>query len=327
MQCRTAVFGGQVYRCDHCDDLHYSYHSCKNRHCPKCMNDSAEQWLEKQKDRLLPVLYFMATFTLPDDLRRLARSNQKAIYNLFFKTSSEALQKLANDPKYVGGTLGLCGVLQTWTKQLNYQPHIHYLIPGGGLKGTKWKTVKNDYLMPVKALSKIFRAKFRDGLKKTELYDQVPSAIWNNKWVVHIEQVGSGLPAFKYLAPYIFRVAISNNNILSLSKGQVSFRFKDSITKRMKRVTLPANEFIRRFLQHVLPYRFRKVRYYGFLSPRNKDRLEQIRSQLKKKPLPHKPRKSNESFNRVSIRCPKCGQELIPLEILPRKRAPPWQSL
>ena len=327
IQCRTSNLGGQVYRCDHCDDLHYSYHSCKNRHCPKCMNDSAEQWLEKQKDRLLPVLYFMATFTIPDALRQLARGNQKCIYNLFFKASSEALKLLASDPHYVGGTLGLCGVLHTWTKQLHYHPHIHYLIPGGGLNGTQWKTVKSDYLMPVKALSKIFRAKFRDGLKKTDLFDQVPLTIWKNKWVVHIEQVGSGLPAFKYLAPYIFRVAISNNNILSLNQGKVTFRFKDSNTKRTKLVTLPAQEFIRRFLQHVLPFRFRKVRYYGFLSPRNKEQLEQIRNQLRKKPLPHKPRKTNKSFNRVSILCPKCGQKLIPLEIIPRKRGPPWQSL
>ena len=324
IQCRTSNLGGQVYCCEHCGKVHYSYHSCKNRHCPKCMNDYSEKWLEEQKDRLLPVLYFMATFTLPDDLRCLARSNQKIIYNLIFKASSSALQKLANDPKYVGGRLGLCGVLHTWTRELHYHPHVHYLIPGGGLKGTQWKMVKNDYLMPVKALSKIFRAKFRDALKKTNLYDQVPSIVWNNKWVVHIEPVGSGVPAFKYLAPYIFRVAISNNNILNLNKGQVTFRFKDSNTKRMKFVTIPAQEFIRRFLQHVLPHRFRKVRYYGCLSPRNKKQLEQVQNRLRGKPLPHKPRKTNESPNRVSLLCPKCGQKLIPLEILPPKRGPPW---
>ena len=254
IQCRTETLGGQVYRCDHCDDLHYSYHSCKNRHCPKCMNDAADEWLEKQKDRLLPVPYFMATFTLPDSLRRLARSNQKRIYNLFFKASSEALKKLASDPKYVGGTLGLCGVLHTWTRELHYHPHIHYLIPGGGLDGSRWRPVKQDFLVPVKVVSKIFRAKFRDALKNTELYDKVPVSVWKKKWVAHIEKVGSGLPAFKYLAPYIFRVAISNNNILSLNQGKVTFRFKDSNTKRMKFVTIPAQEFIRRFLQHILPY-------------------------------------------------------------------------
>lgn len=245
IQCRTETLGGQVYPCDHCDDLHYSYHSCKNRHCPNCMNDSAEEWPEKQKDRLLPVPYFMATFTLPDSLRCLARSNQKRIYNLFFKASSEALKKLASDPKYVGGTLGLCGVLHTWTRELHYHPHTHYLIPGGWLDGSRWRPVKQDFLVPVKAVSKIFRAKFRDALKNTELYDEVPVSVWKKKWVAHIEKVGSGLPAFKYLAPYIFRVAISNNNILSLNQGKVTFRCKDSNTKRMKFVTISAQEFIR----------------------------------------------------------------------------------
>ncbi len=321
LNCRTEHLGGQVYCCKHCGKVHYSYHSCKNRHCPKCMNDSAEEWLIKQKDRLLPVLYFMATFTLPDDLRRLARSNQKIIYNLLFKASSEALQKLAADPKYVGGKLGLCGILHTWTRKLNFHPHVHYLIPGGGLNGTQWKTVKNDYLMPVKALSKIFRAKFRVNLRKTDLYDQVPAAIWNNKWVVHIEPVGSGLPAYKYLAPYVFRVAIANNNILSLKEERVTFRYRSQL-KQWKHETLSAEEFIRRFLQHVLPRRFRKVRYYGFLAARNKNQLQLIQYLFGRRYLPVKTATTDQSVPKLRS-CPKCGQALILLKILPCKRGPP----
>ncbi len=321
LNCRTEKLGGQVYCCEHCGKVHYSYHSCKNRHCPKCMNDASEEWLIKQKGNLLPVRYFMATFTLPQALRYPARSNQKIIYNLLFKASSEALQKLAEDPKYVGGKLGLCGILHTWTRKLNFHPHVHYLIPGGGLDGTQWKTVNNDYLMPVKALSKIFRAKFRDGLRKTDLYDQVPSAIWSNKWVVHIEQVGSGLPAYKYLAPYVFRVAISNSNILSFNEDRVTFRYK-SQSKQWKNETIPAEEFIRRFLQHVLPQRFRKVRYYGFFASRNKSQLQLVQYLFGRRYLPVKTKTTDQSVQKLRS-CPKCGHALILLKTLPCGRGPP----
>ena len=175
--------------------------------------------------------------------------------------------------------------------------------------------------MPVKALSKIFRAKFRDGLRKTDLYDQVPAATWNNKWVVHIEQVGSGLPAFKYLAPYVFRVAISNNNILSLSEDRVTFRYK-SQSKQWKHETLPAEEFIRRFLQHVLPHRFRKVRYYGFLAARNKNQLQLVQYLFGRRYQPVKTATIDQSVPKLRS-CPKCGHTLILLETLPCKRGPP----
>lgn len=269
----------------------------------------------------------MATFTLPDALRRLARSNQKYIYNLLFKASSGALQKLANDPKYVGGKLGLCGVLQTWTRDLKYHPHVHYIIPGGGITedGNEWRPARKDYLMPVKAVSKIFRAKFRDALKKTELYSKVPSAIWKKKWVVHIEPVGTGLSALKYLAPYIFRVAISNNNILALNDGMVTFRFKDTNTNKWCLNTMPAEEFIHRFLQHTLPQRFRKVRYYGFLSPRKSKQLEKIKERFVGRSISNKVSTPEpEPLKNNTLCCPKCGSQLIWVEELPRKRGPPW---
>ncbi|MCH8012703.1 MAG: IS91 family transposase [Candidatus Marinimicrobia bacterium] len=325
VQCRTETLGGHLYRCEHCDDLHYSYHSCKNRHCPKCMNDSAEEWLEKQKGHLLPVKYFMATFTVPDELRKVFRSHQKVLYNILFRSSAEPLQTLAEDKHYVGGKIGMIGILQTWTRDLIYHPHIHYLIPGGGITGdgNKWRPAKKDFLMPVKALSVIYRAKFRDALKKTAHYHRVPTAVWKKKWVVHIEPVGTGLSALKYLAPYIFRVAISNNNIITLKDGRVTFRCKDSTTNKWCLKTILAEEFIRRFLQHILPYRFRKVRYYGFLSSVNREQLEKIKEQFGGRYIPIKVSKP-EPLKNNTFCCPKCGSQLIWVEELPRKRGPPW---
>jgi len=230
---------------------------------------------------LLPVPNFMVTFTLPDVLRALARSNQKLIYNLLFRASSAALLKLAQDPRFVGARLGMVGVLHTWTRQLLYHPHVHYIVTGGGLTSDgRWLSSRKDFLVPVKPLSRIFRAKFRDALKQTELFAQVPARVWRKDWVVHSEPVGSGEQAFKYLATYIFRVAISNNRLRKLNDGQVTFSFKDSATDQPRRCTISAQEFIRRFLQHVLPSRFIKVRYYGLLSPAHRQLLHKARQLL-----------------------------------------------
>ncbi len=164
-QCRTAALGGQVYYCNQCLADRYSYHSCKNRNCPKCGNEQANEWLDQQQNLLLPIPYFMVTFTLPQELRAGARSNQKLIYNLLFRASSAALLKLAQDPRFVGGRIGMVGVLHTWTRQLLYHPHVHFIVTGGGLRDDgSWKFSHPDFLVPVLALSKIFRAKFRDEL-------------------------------------------------------------------------------------------------------------------------------------------------------------------
>src|SRR5713101_4562806 len=206
--CRTESLGGQLYYCAQCDEQRYSYHSCKNRHCPKCQNEQANDWLEKQQSLLLPVTHFLVTFTLPEELRAIARSHQKTIYHLLFRASSAALQQLAQDPRFVGGRIGMVGVLHTWTRQLLYHPHVHYIVTGGGLTDAgRWRASRPDFLVPVKALSPIFRAKFREALKQTELFTQVPPRTWRKDWVVHSEALGSGQQAFQYLAPYIFRVA------------------------------------------------------------------------------------------------------------------------
>jgi hypothetical protein len=326
-QCRTPALGGQVFYCEKCQDHQYSYHSCKNRHCPKCQNDQAEQWLENQKSLLLPVTHFMVTFTLPDELRTLARSHQKTIYNRLFRASSEALQELARDPRFIGGRIGMIGVLHTWTRDLHYHPHVHYIVPGGGLAADgRWLPSRPDFLVPVKALSRIFRAKFRDQLKKTDLFAFVDEHVWKKDWVVHCEPVGSGEPAFKYLAPYIFRVAISNNRILQLEEGNVTFQYKESATDQIKSCTLPAEEFIRRFLQHVLPKGFIKVRYYGLLSPSNRPLLNRARAALGARAIPtHTLAKRPEGeVSTEAPRCPKCRSFLIRVQTLrPRSRCPP----
>lgn len=231
--CRTPSLGGEVYLCKKCDHYRFSYHSCKNRHCPKCGNDQANQWLEEQKELLLPVSHFLVTFTLPEELRRLARSNQKALYDILFRASADAIQKLAPDDRFVGGQVGMVGVLHTWTRGLIYHPHVHYVVTGGGLTETgHWKSSRQDFLLPVRALSRIFRAKSRDLLKKTGLFDQVDRRVWKKEWVVHSKPVGTGEAAFKYLAPYIFRVAISNKRIVMLEHGRVTFKYKDSADRK-----------------------------------------------------------------------------------------------
>ena len=329
--CRTEALGGHVYRCPQCQQEHYSYHSCKNRHCPKCQNDQADRWLDEQHDLLLPVPYFMATFTLPEGLRSLARAHQNVVYGLLFQASQQALQRLAADPKYVGGTLGMIGLLQTWTRDLRYHPHVHYLIPGGGLcrDGRTWRPARRDYLLPEKPLAKIFRAKFRDMLKKADLFEEVESKVWGQKWVVDIIPVGSGEAALKYLAPYIFRVAISNKNILALGHGNVTFRYRDSQTGTIRTAAVTAGEFIRRFLQHVLPRGFQKVRTYGFLNPRQRHLLSIVKEQCSpgSPSAPghwaQSPSPAQASARPPALLCPRCRCEMIQIGPIPWKRGPP----
>ncbi len=329
-QCRTAARGGQVYFCQQCQQQRYSYHSCQNRHCPKCGNEQATQWLEQQQQLLLPTHYFLVTFTLPPELRSLARGNQKLIYNLLFRAASQALLQLAQDPRFVGGTVGMVGVLHTWTRALLYHPHVHFIVTGGGFsQDHRWRPARKDFLVPVKALSPIFRAKFREQLRPSDLFQQVKAQVWQRDWVVHSQPLGAGLTACKYLAPYIFRVAISNQRIIKLDNGCVTFKYQDSATKQIKFPTVRAEEFIRRFLQHVLPERFVKVRYYGLLAPANRPLLQQARQLLD---AHHSAPASASTFpvaqsaidQRPSARlsCPHCGGPLTLLRPLPRGRAP-----
>jgi hypothetical protein len=332
--CRTEALGGHLYYCDHCEQSHYLYHSCRNRHCPKCQNDKVDVWLSQQQNLLLPVPYFLVTFTLPTGLRDVARSHQKIIYNLLFRASAAALQELALDPRFVGGKIGLMGVLHTWTRQLHFHPHVHYLATGGGLTpdGAYWRPSRKDFLVHVKPLSRLFRAKFRDELKKTDLFDQVPAESWRQDWVVHSKPVGNGHATLKYLATYVFRVAISNNRLLKLEDDQVTFRYKDSETHESRSCTLPAEEFIRRFLQHVLPKGFVKVRYYGLFSPAHRALLPQLRLFLSLEQNQFTPKYSTASAETKTsftpqvpppVCCPRCGHPMRWLAELPPKCRPP----
>jgi hypothetical protein len=280
--CRTEALGGHVYHCPDCNTRVYQYHSCRNRHCPQCQNEQTQHWLEHQHELLLPVPYFMLTFTLPAPLRPVARSHQALLYDLLFRTSVSATQHLAADPRFIGGQLGLVGVLHTWGRTLTYHPHVHYLLPAGGLADDDqtWRPARDDFLVPVKALSGIFRARFRDALRTTELFELVPASVWEHDWVVHCKAVGNGETAFKYLAPYIFRVAISNSRLLKVENDHVTFRYRATDSGQAKLCTLAVEEFIHRFLQHVLPKGFVKVRYYGFLSVTQRAQLTTLRQQL-----------------------------------------------
>src|SRR6266508_3889804 len=322
--CRTASLSGQLYNCANHQEQPYSYHSCKNQHCPKCQNQQANEWLQEQSELLLPTHHFLVTFTLPAELRAVARSHQKTIYALLFRASSAALQQLALDPRFVGGRLGMVGVLHTWTRQLLYHPHVHYIVTGGGLADDlHWRAARKDFLLPVKALSPIFRAKFRNALKQTELFAQVDARVWQKDWVVHSQPVGLGLQAFQYLAPYIFRVAISNNRLRSLQQGTVTFSYKESATDQLKHCTLTAEEFIRRFLQHVLPPRFIKIRYYGLLSPAHRQLLLKARHLLSAITSNLKSQEVKTSESLAVLSCPHCGGPLTLLSPLaPRGRAP-----
>jgi hypothetical protein len=330
--CRTEALGGQVYRCAHCEATRYAYHSCRNRHCPTCQHDAAEQWLAAQQELLLPVPYFLVTFTLPGALRALAFQHQALVYDLLFRASAAALQQLAQDPRFLGGQLGLLGVLQTWTRDLRYHPHIHYLVPGGGLgaDGRSWKSARAEFLVHVKPLAGLFRAKLRAGLRQTALWASIPAAVWAQDWVVDCRPVGSGRRALKYLAPYVFRVALSNNRLLGMQDGQVTFRYQDGKSGQSRICTLSAEAFIERFLQHILPKGFVKVRYYGLFRVGARQQLRRLRAQLvlqqRKVEVLAGVEERPEPAARLGPVCPRCGQEMRLERVLPAQRAPPGQE-
>jgi hypothetical protein len=231
-------------------------------------------------DNLLPCPYFMITFTVPAELRRFLRSHQKVGYEAFFAASQQALKRLAADQRFVGaGQAGFFGVLHTWGRTLTYHPHIHYIVPAGGLdgEGSRWLPSKPDFFVHVKPLSRLFRGLFRAQMQTAGLLEQISSKVWRREWVVNSQPVGNGKSSMKYLAPYVFRVAISNNRILSIDRGKVRFGYRKVGSRRWRSMELDAIEFIRRFLQHVLPKGFMKIRHFGFLSSNASVPIQRIR--------------------------------------------------
>ena len=333
-RCRTAYFGGHLKQCDHCGGQVYAYHSCRNRHCPKCHGDQTERWLAQQQTRLLPGPYFLLTFTLPAELRPLAFAHQKKVYGLLLRAAAAALQKLALDPQYLGGRLGALAVLHTWTRAMLYHPHVHMLVTGGGLSlaGKEWLATRHSaFLMPEAALAMIFRAKFCAALKKAGLLAQVPRQVWKKDWVVDCKAAGQGRQVLNYLARYIFRVAISNSRLERFENGQLTFRYRDNRSQQLHRLTLPAQKFIHRFLLHVLPRGCAKVRYYGIWSPACRDQLAQartlldaatvfpVRDEVPNSPLPE------QAAPVAPARCPHChlGQLFAVRLLPPQRKVPP----
>jgi hypothetical protein len=278
MACRTEKLGCAVFRCQQCQKAHFFPKSCGNRHCPSCQGSKAKAWLIEQQARLLPCNYFMLTFTVPAEMRKFIRSHPKECLRALFDAVRDSLCNLASDSRWIGSPhLGFVSVLHTWGRDLNYHPHIHCIVPGGALSpsGNEWLPSRADFLVPVRALSKIFRAKYRAILKRHGLYGSIPTIVWRQNWVVHCKDVGDGRQSLRYLAPYVFRVAIGNHRIARLTKhadgtGEVVFMVRRSGTRRYRPCPVTAEEFIRRFLQHVLPTGLQKVRHYGFMHARSK---------------------------------------------------------
>lgn len=291
--CRTAALGGHVDKCNHCGKEKNSYNSCRNRHCPKCQTLAKERWIDAHQAELLPVSYFHNVFTLPHELNPIILTNKKIIFDIFFKTVSETLQTFAKDLKHkLQGQLGLITILHTWNQTLLDHFHIHCLIPAGVLSFDKnrWKHSHKDFLFSVKALSRLFRGKFICFLKKAYLedkiifpgktikfkskssFDKLINQLYDKEWVVYSKKPFAGPEqVLKYLGRYTHRIAISNNRILSVEHGKVTFTYKDrSQNNKSKTMTLSADEFIRRYLLHALPKRYTRIRHFGFLSNRVK---------------------------------------------------------
>jgi hypothetical protein len=327
--CRTPALGGQVYQCDHCGQKRYSYHSCRNRSCPKCHRDQTERWIAQQRQRLLPCPYYLITFTLPATLRALAQSLPKTVYGALMKAAADALQKLAADPRFLGARPGILAVLHTWTRAMLYHPHVHMLVTAGGLSfdGCRWVEPKNPkFLVPVKALSLIFAAKMRAALQRAGLLDSIHPVVWDKPWVVHCKHAGSGEKVLDYLGRYVFRIALTNNRLEQIQDGQVTFRYRDNRTQQIRHATVSAFEFLRRFLQHVLPRGCTKVRYYGLLSPHSHGKLRQARACISvPAPASSAPSVSpNTAVHLLSLRCPHCHVgTLIIIDTLPQQSRSP----
>ena len=305
--CRTAALGGHVAQCDHCGHRQISYNSCRNRHCPKCQAAARAAWLEERQAELLPVHYFHVVFTIPAFLAQIAWQNKRVVYEILLRTSADTLREIAADPKHLGARIGFLSVLHTWGQNLLHHPHVQCVVPGGGLSHdeVRWISCRKNFFLPVKVLSRVFRGKFlkrlktaqREGklsfhgslaaLKHPAAWDQTLAQAYQTEWVVYAKPpFGGPQQVLKYLARYTHRVAISNDRLLALENGQVTFRWKNyAAQSRWSTLTLGAAEFIRRFLLHVLPSGFVRIRHYGLLAnPHRQAQLAHCRALLGEAP-------------------------------------------
>ena len=294
LDCRTAALGGQVWHCEACNTEVFSYHSCGNRSCPKCHTAQTQEWLERRQAELLPVPYFHITITVPAELRAVLRANQRDGYGVLMQACAAAIIELARDPRYVGGTVAVLAVLHTWTQQLSLHPHVHCLVSGGGISedATTWHPARRKFLIPIKALAKLVRGKFRALLRRKRPDLVIPDAVWRIPWILHVTAWGNGEQAvLDYLARYVFRVALTNARIVDLDDQTVTIQYKERKTGRPRTCRLSGDEFMRRFLQHVLPRGFHKVRYFGLWHPAQRDNTARVRQmlQLQAPPEPDPP--------------------------------------
>ena len=351
-RCRSAALGGHVLHCDNCDRSRIAYNSCRNRHCPKCQGSAAQRWLEARQADLLPVEYYHVVFTLPAPISDIAYHNKSVIYNLLFKTASETLLTIAADPKHLGARIGMTMVLHSWGATLTHHPHVHCIVPGGGisLDGQQWVACKPGFFLPVKVLSRLFRRLFceqliiahqsgqlqffgqHQNLADGDAFAQFIQPLRNLDWYVYAKPPFSGPEAvLTYLSRYTHRVAISNSRLISHDEHGVTFKYKDYRNNgraRYKTMTLAPDEFIRRFLIHVLPKGLHRIRHYGlFANARRTNNLARARVLLLV-PTPHTeppaadlagdPDKSTHS----TFVCPQCGTPMIVIDILERQYAP-----
>jgi hypothetical protein len=283
LDCRTAALGGQVWRCEQCDTEMFSYHSCCNRSCPKCHTAQIQEWLEHRQAEMLPAPYFHITITVPAELREVLRANQRDGYAALMQASAAAIIELARDPRYVGGTVAVLAVLHTWTQQLNLHPHVHCLVSGGGVSedGNTWHPARRKFLVPIKALAKLVRGKIRALLQRKRPDLVIPDVVWRVPWILHVTAWGNGEQAvLDYLARYVFRIALTNARIVGLDDQTVTVQYKERKTGRPRTCRLSGEEFMRRFLQHVLPRGFHKVRYFGLWHPAHRRSAARIRQML-----------------------------------------------
>lgn len=340
-KCRTAALGYHLYKCNNsnCNQYKYQYHSCRNRHCPACGSLQKEQWVEDRKKELLPIPYYHVVFTLPHELNSIILGNRKQLYNVLFSAASQTLLSFANNPTHLGATPAILSVLHTWGQQLSFHPHLHCIVSGGGITNTKnkllWKNAtgnKNNFLFPVKAMANVYRAKYLQQLKKliadnkvnvppqTDM-QQIIQSLYNKDWVVYAKKpFGGPQQVIDYLSRYTHKVAITNQRIKGVdsSTNTVTFDYKDYAANGVqKQMQLTAQEFIRRFEQHILPKYFTKIRSYGYLSNRNrKATIIAICKQLKLPPHPEKIKIPWQVYlmERYHIQynlCPHCKQQTL----------------
>jgi hypothetical protein len=356
--CRTAALGGHVERCDSCSHQRVFYNSCRNRHCPKCQSLARAEWIEDRLAEILDCQYFHLVFTLPEEIAAIAYQNKEVVYGILFRTAAETLRTIAADPQHLGAEIGFFSVLHTWGQNLLHHPHLHIVAAGGGISpdGTRWIPCRPGFFLPVRVLSRLFRRLFLEDLQKTFdsgklqffsalrpletklAFARYLAPLQNKEWVVYSKRPFAGpQQVLDYVGRYTHRVAISNNRLLNIETGHVTFHWKDYRDEQQKTMTLAADEFIRRFLLHVLPDGFQRIRYYGFLANRFREeklqRCRQLLGMVAKQPQPCEPEQSEDYRDRYerltssSLRkCPVCdrGRMVLRETLLPMSKRTPF---